>query len=93
MINTPDDPKRVAGPGELPSDHPRVLAEPYQCEDCDALAVEIVTEYDVEDRWCRDCYDRHCEMAWERSQEGECFRGGESAAYEAEQQETARRLK
>jgi hypothetical protein len=33
------------------------------------------------------------EAAYERSQEGECFRGGEAAAYASEQQEAARRLK
>ena len=52
-----------------------------------------------------DDYAEHCaeclaiveenlaEAAWERSQEGECFRGGEAAAYLAEEQERARRLK
>jgi hypothetical protein len=36
---------------------------------------------------CQGCYDLICERAWEHAQEdGEAFRGGEAAAFEAEQQ-------
>ncbi len=36
--------------------------------------------------YCQECYDLLAEQAWERRMEnGECFRGGEAAAFEAEQ--------
>ena len=57
------------------------------CEDCgERYAVE------GED-YCPDCRDNRAEAAYERQQEGECFRGGEAAAFAAELQERARRLK
>jgi hypothetical protein len=44
---------------------------------------------------CSACYanwlENRAEAAWERSQEGECFRGGEAAAYEAEQMDKIQR--
>jgi len=49
--------------------------------------------------YCTDCgemvdADAAAEAAWERQQEdGEAFRGKEWAAYQAEEQEKARRLK
>ena len=40
-----------------------------------------------EDRYCQSCYDALAEAAYDRQQEdGEQFRGGEKAAYDAEQQ-------
>ncbi len=36
--------------------------------------------------YCQDCLDNMAEAAYERQQEGECFRGNEAAAYDAEQQ-------
>jgi hypothetical protein len=50
------------------------------CDDCGMLPA-------ITDGLCTECYDRAAEAAWERQQEdGETFRGGEAAAYEAEQQ-------
>lgn len=43
--------------------------------------------------YCETCRDNLAEAAYERSQEGECFRGNEAAAFAAEEQERARRLK
>jgi hypothetical protein len=44
---------------------------------------------------CEACYrnwqESRAEAAWERSQEGECFRGGEAEAYEAEQMDRIQR--
>lgn len=50
------------------------------CEDCE-MRLPIAGE-----EYCPDCRDNRAEAAYERSQGGECFRGGEAVAYEAEQQ-------
>lgn len=50
------------------------------CEDCEERPPVIGEDL------CPDCRDNRAEAAYERSQDGECFRGGEAAAYEAEQQ-------
>ena len=47
------------------------------CEKREAIPGEIE---------CDDCLSNRAEAYWERRQEGECFRGGEAASYEAEQQ-------
>ena len=51
------------------------------CMECEERAAVQGEEY------CPDCRDNLAEAAWERQQEdGERFRGGEAAAFEAEQQ-------
>jgi hypothetical protein len=64
------------------------------CQRCGECAVSPEDDYEEH---CAECLEivnqNRAEAAWESSQEGECFRGGEAAAYEAEQQERARRLK
>jgi hypothetical protein len=55
------------------------IVRPVLCEDCETRPP--VAGEDL----CPDCRDNRAEAAYERSQ-GECFRGGEAAAYDAEQQ-------
>ena len=51
------------------------------CEECEERLRMPGEDY------CRDCYDKLAEAAWDRMMEdGETFRGGEAAAYDAEQQ-------
>lgn len=50
------------------------------CDDCGERTAAIGSDY------CPDCRDNRTERAWERRSNGECFRGGEAAAYLAEQQ-------
>lgn len=57
------------------------------CEDCEKRPAVAGEEL------CPDCRDNRAEAAYERQQEGDCFRGVEAAAYLVEQQEAARRLK
>lgn len=55
------------------------------CEGCGRRpAVPSDSEWPC-DWLCADCNEQRAERAYERSQEGECFRGGEAAAFEAEQ--------
>lgn len=59
----------------------KVTGFDYPCEDCGERAAVTGEDY------CPDCRDNRAEAAWERRcEDGECFRGGEAAAYEAEQQ-------
>ena len=58
------------------------------CERCEIRAVSPDCE---EGLYCEDCLQNMAEAAYERSQEGECFRGGEAAAYELEQAWKAKR--
>jgi hypothetical protein len=52
-----------------------------RCEEQPAVPDEWGRQY------CQDCLDALAEQAWERRMEdGEQFRGGEAAAYNAEQQ-------
>ena len=51
------------------------------CERCEEREKSEGVDY------CEECLDYLAEQAWERSMEdGETFRGGEAAAYNAEQQ-------
>jgi hypothetical protein len=58
--------------------------QPVLCEDCGVRAA--VTGDDC----CPDCRDNRAEAAHERSL-GEAFRGGEAAAYAAEEQDRIQR--
>jgi len=64
---------------------------------CIRCELRPVCEADDYGEHCVECLaiveENRAEAAWERSQEGECFRGGEAASYLSEQQEQARRLK
>ena len=55
--------------------------KPTLCEACgERPAIEG-------ERYCSECRDGMAEAYWERIHEdGECFRGSEAAAYEADQQ-------
>jgi len=59
---------------------------PMICEDCEQRVAVAGEEL------CPGCRDNRAEAAYEHSL-GECFRGNEAAAYDAEQQDKARRLK
>ena len=61
---------------------------------CCGIRAAVLDPYG--DRWspdlCPDCRDNRAERAYERSMEdGEAFRGGEAAAYNAEQLDKIRR--
>ena len=57
----------------------------HLCEQCEKHYVLAENEYG--EYICQDCSDAAAEAAWERRMEdGETFRGGEAAAYNAEQQ-------
>ena len=62
--------------------------ESERCERCELHpAIVIDSDWATEDRYCQECYDNLQEAAYDRQQEdGEQFRGGEAAAYNAEQQ-------
>ena len=74
---------------------------PKECEDCGEPATRRWDEGADYAFWTRQPrYTPVCEACWTRRDnreppepDGEAFRGGESAAYLAEQQDRARRLK
>lgn len=63
-------------------------SEPLLCERCEKQPVSPSCE---EGLYCDDCLQNMAEAAYERSQEGECFRGGEADAYFAEEQARVKR--
>ena len=64
-----------------------MITLPELCMDCEKRPVSDECEYG---ELCAHCLKeaelRRAELYWERRQEGECFRGAEAAAFEAEQQ-------
>jgi hypothetical protein len=70
------------------------MGERYYCLNHPEREVSLADDHAEH---CDECLaaaeELRAESAWERMQEGECFRGGKAAAYAAEQMEKARRLK
>src|SRR5207302_79953 len=92
---TDNDPHFESDPDnlEVSLEHPGALSNLPHDEECRH------NEGGIRGGYCTDCgelvdADAAAEAAWERQQnDGEAFRGKEWAAYQAEEQEKARRLK
>lgn len=77
----------ACGPPEAWGPNPKEL-----CGHCEAEPIALEGHPAHRLNWCEECYEAEAERQWEsRIEDGETFRGGEAAAYEAEQQDWIQR--